>query len=124
MAKAVSFVLLDGHSHHQQVYELTGHQCENGPGLAEKLSSTLKNQIAYHECTMDEYHAILKELGFSECKIQGILSMYESINRMDMLFVSPDFPRYVSTFHSRITREKPTTLDEFMNLFFQENREE
>ena len=42
---------------------------------------------------MEEARSLLKSKGFPDDKIDGVLSMYESINRREMMYVHPDFVR-------------------------------
>ena len=71
------------------------------------MKKALGTEIQYEQISMGDARSLLKSKGFPEEKIESLLSAYESINRMQMMYVSPDYPL--------VTAQRQTNLREFFN---------
>ncbi len=73
---------------------------KNGHGLAKVLSKGLETEIHYQEISAEEARDLLKAKDFSREKIESLLSMYDSINRLQMLHVNPDYAKITGEMQS------------------------
>jgi hypothetical protein len=83
------------------------------------MKKALGTDIKYEQISMEDARSLLKSKAFSEEKIESLLSAFESINRMQMMYVSPDYPL--------VTAQRQANLKEFFNRnkdLFIERREE